>query len=729
MAKSNLKADKIPAKTKVKSEKIIVTAALPYANGPVHMGHLLESIQGDIFNRFLRLQGKDSLYICASDMHGTPIEINAQKAGIPAEKFAEKYWKEHQEDFKGLLVKFDEFYKTHSPENKELAEFFFQELKKKKLIYIKEIETIYCNDCRRYLPDRYVKGTCPHCQAKDQYGDICEKCGNTLKGIDLLDPYCSICKKTPVRKGSKHYFFKLSNFQKELKAWYNSEDSWIQPEVKNWLNEWLGKGLEDWCVSRDAPYFGFEILGAEKEIGEKKYFYVWLDAPIGYISSTKHYCSTSSALRSRKYCDWEDYWKKGKIFHFIGKDIAYFHFLFWPAMLMAVGIPLPKLTVHGFITVNGEKMSKSKGTFFTVKDCLKLFPPESLRFYYAQHLDRKLVDIDLNWKDFQSVNNNVLVSNLGNFCYRALIFAQKNYGKISSVAEEKELLKEINDSLDKIEKYYSEQDYKLVVKEILHLSDLGNVYFQKAEPWKDKDDKEVRSKVGFCVNLARNLAIVSSPILPEFSRKILSALGNKDKSVSWKDLSFSWKGLITEVPLLVSKIEDETISKVEVVPETSRSEDKLFPLHLCIGEITEVRDHPNAESLYLFQVDFGRMGKRQVVAGLKKYFSKSKLAGKKTVFVVNLKKAKIRGELSEAMTLVAEDKSEKIFLLSAGKSKPGEEAKFSGLENNHSEIGFEEFSKLKIVAQKERVVYDGRKLLAGKEEVLAKGAEDGSKLR
>jgi len=306
-----------------KKGKIVVTAALPYANGQIHIGHLLEYIQADIYARFFRLVGHDALYICASDMHGTPIEVNAKKAGQPPEKFAKAFWKEHQKDFRSFLIEFDNFHHTHSPENKELAEFFFHELKKKKLIYTKEMDTIYCPRCLRYLPDRFVVGTCPNCGALHQYGDICENCNKVLKGIELINPKCSLCGKTPIQKKSEHYFFSLNKFTFKLKKWINSPEAMIQTEIKNWLNDWITKGLDDWCISRDAPYFGFTIPGSKKETGLNKYFYVWLDAPIGYISSTKNYCD-------RNKLNWKDYWYKGNVQHFIGKDIAYFHYLFWP---------------------------------------------------------------------------------------------------------------------------------------------------------------------------------------------------------------------------------------------------------------------------------------------------------------------------------------------------------------------------------------------------------------
>ncbi|HLD72874.1 MAG TPA: methionine--tRNA ligase [Candidatus Nanoarchaeia archaeon] len=711
------KVSKVIKSSKVKSaqkiaDKTIITAALPYANGDIHIGHLLEYIQADIYSRFLKLQGKDALYICASDMHGTPIEVNARKAGEEPEKFVKRFWKEHQKDFADFLIKFDNYYYTHSPENKEFAEFFFTELKKKKLIYLKKIQIIYCNNCQRSLPDRYVKGTCPNCSTADQYGDVCESCNSALKGTDLINPKCSLCGKTPIQKESEHYFFKLSQLSDKLKNWINSPAAEIQPEVKNWLQGWLQKGLEDWCISRDGPYFGFEITDSEKETGEKKFFYVWMDAPIGYISSTKNYCDKNKL-------DWKDYWYQGKVTHFIGKDICYFHFLFWPAMLMELGFPLPKLNVHGFITVNGEKMSKSRGTFFTAKDFLKYYPPEALRFFYASHLDKKLVDVDLDFANFQAVTNNVFVGNLGNFCYRVLTFAEKNYGSVKDIAlgaEEQKLILQINLLIAEVEKNYQQLNFKEAVKNILKIADLGNAYFQNSAVWKDKESKESKAKVGFGVNLARNLAILTSPILPEFSQKIYSALDENSGKIKWDNINFKWKGKLKPIEKLVDKIE-----KIFVVEK--------FPLQLLVGQIKEVKNHPHADSLYLLKVDFGvngvKKGIKQVVAGLRKHFSAQDLLNQKAVFCANLKPAKIRGELSEAMVLVADD-HENVSLLSVSKSELGEEAKFAGMENQSSEITFEEFKKLVLLVKGNNIHFEGKKLGTRIEDVLVRGVKEGA---
>lgn len=675
--------------------KHIITAALPYANGSIHIGHLLEYIQADIYSRFLKMMGEDALYICASDMHGTPIEVNAKKAGISPKEFTKKYQLEHQEDFASYNILFDNYYSTDSNENKEIVNHFYSELKKKGYIYTKKVEIVYCQSCQRSLPDRFVKGTCPLCTAVDQYGDVCESCGSVLKGIDLINPKCTQCGKPPVIKESKHYFFKLSAFSEKLKSWLKNAN--LQKEVRNWLDEWFEKGLDDWCVSRDAPYFGFEIPNSKEETGEIKYFYVWLDAPLGYISST---------MNLKK--DWEKYWKEGSVHHFIGKDIAYFHFLFWPAQLMALNYPIPNLNVHGFITVNGKKMSKSRGTFFTAKDFLKLYPAESLRFYYASHLSKNIVDIDLHFDDFIAVNNNVLVGNVGNFCYRTLSFANKNYNEIKEIAnipETKEVLKIVN----QIKQDYKNLDFMSAVRKILLIADIGNAFFQKCEVWVDKDKKDLQ--VGWCINLARNLSILLEPILPNFSNKIKKALN--ETTLTFDDINFNWKGTVNKPDYLAQKIEK--------MPESAK-----FPLQLKVGQIIKVNDHPNADSLYLLKVDFGTE-KRQIVAGLKKYFNKEALLNQKAVFCVNLKPAKLRGEISEGMIIVADD-TENVALLKASKTDIGNEAKFEGLESNKEQVTFDEFKKLNMKVLNGNVVFDNNILKTNVEDIKVHGVKEGSHL-
>ncbi len=676
----------------VMRDKLLITSALPYANGSIHLGHLVEYIQTDIIVRFLKLIGKDVIYICASDTHGTPIEVNAAKLGMKPEALVKKFNKEHKRDFEKFFVQFDHFYTTHSKENKELSEHFFTTLKKNGYIYTKKINVIFCEHCARVLPDRYVRGTCPHCATLDQYGDVCESCGVALKGIDLIDPKCSICGTTPIQKESEHYFFKLSSFSGKLKKWLDGNKN-LQPEIKNYIGDWLKKGLEDWNISRDGPYFGFKIPGEKK-----KYFYVWLDAPIGYISATKHYTKK-----------WSNYWKHGEIVHFIGKDIIYFHFLFWPAMLMGTGFALPSdIVVHGFLTVNGEKMSKSRGTFFTAQDFLKLYPPEFLRFYYAQHLSKKLADVDLDFENFKASINNNLIANVANFCYRVLSFAEKNYGKLDEIADDA-VVKEIRKKVENVQQKYHAYDIKGAMEEILSMSDLGNAYFQKSEPWKDKVNG--KKAVGLAANIVRVLIVLLSPVLPVFCAEIQKQIGEKD--LKW-DIRFDKKITVKKAKIVYHKIEH--------LPGKM-----TFPLNLRVGKILSVKDHPNADSLYVVEVDAGE--KRQLVAGLKKHYRKEELKGKHVVVCVNLKPAKIRGVESKGMLLAAEDDTGKLAVLEAQKSKAGSAAVMEGYENSTAEITFEEFVKLGLKFIDGKIVWNNTHLHTDAEDVTAVGVLSGAVVR
>jgi methionyl-tRNA synthetase len=673
------------------NNKIVVTAGLPYANGKLHIGHMLEYVQADIYTKALKLLGKEAIFVCGSDMHGTPIEVNAQKAGKTPQEFANFHREGQLVDFKKYLIDFDSYSHTDTSENKEMAIHFFNTLKEKGLIYTKKIPTIYCQHCQRSLPDRFVKGTCPHCQTEGQYGDICESCGKVLKGVDLINPVCTICGHKPEHSESVHYFFKLSDYADKLKEWVKGAD-WMQSELKNWLKNWL-ENLDDWCISRDEPYYGFAIPNSAEECGQKKYFYVWLDAPIGYITSTIQYDK-----------NWEEYWKGGQVQHIIGKDIAYFHFLFWPAMLMAMDIPVPELTVHGFITVNGKKMSKSRGTFFTAEELLDYFSPEHVRFYYASHLNRKVTDVDLNLEEFKAEINNVLVGNLSNFCYRVLKFAQTNYGEIVDVQDEP--LEQFIDLVDQIKQNYLNFDFKNVIKSILQLADIGNAYFQNSEVWKDKDSDESKAKVGYCVNLAKNLAILVKPILPLFAEKVFSAFGEKE--LTWDDLNFNWTGKLNEPEMLIEKIDK--------IPET-----KNFPLQLTVGKIVSLENHPDADKLYVLKVNFGDE-ERQILAGLRPYLEPEQLLNKFAVFCKNMKPAKIRGLESRGMILAAEDEDHKVAILDVEGLEPGQEVNFGDLKNNNQEITFNDFEKVKMVVNNGKVEYCGQFL----NNVQVKGVKSGA---
>ncbi|MBI1935877.1 methionine--tRNA ligase [Candidatus Woesearchaeota archaeon] len=702
---------------KAAKSKILVTSALPYSNGPIHLGHLVEYTQTDIFVRFLRLIGEDVIYVCADDTHGAPIEIKADELGIKPEQLIAQVYDEHVRDFKDFLISFDNYYTTHSPENQHYSDLIFLKLKNNGFVYTKDIEVTYCEHCKRTLPDRYVKGKCPKCNAPDQYGDVCENCNAAYKTIDLIDPYCVICKNRPVRKSSTHYFFRLSKFSKKLESWLSKNKN-LQPEIVNFVSNWIKNGLEDWNISRDGPYFGFKIPGEED-----KYYYVWLDAPIGYIASTENYCKKNN-LKTEYY--WNS--KDAKIYHFIGKDIIYFHFLFWPAMLIGSGFSLPHdIVVHGFLTVNGEKMSKSRGTFFTAREFLQKYNPEYLRFYYAGMLSKKMSDIDLSFSDFGKKVNNELAANVGNFCYRVLNFLNRNFeGKVKDFDKNKLLINEINKKIKNIEKNYYAINFNEAVKDILHISSLGNKYFQDNEPWKlINSDKEKAHKVlGLCVNIVKNLSILLEPILPNFSSNLQHQLNLKN--LKWGDLNFSLKShKIGKDEIYIRKMEEK---EEKPQPHSPKEETKKeFPLNLKVAKITEVMDHPNADKLYILQIDLGNE-KRQLVAGLKGHYSPEELLNKKIVVITNLKYAKLRGVESQGMLLAGDD-GQNVGVLTVDKSEAGKNVYFEGFENSTKELSFDEFLKLKITIQNSHAVFEGKELKTDKETVRAEKVNDGGKVR
>ncbi|MCL6582916.1 MAG: methionine--tRNA ligase [bacterium] len=530
--------------------KLVVTSALPYANGPIHLGHLVEYIQTDIYVRFLRLAGEQVIYCCADDTHGAPIEINAYKLGITPQELIARSFQEHTEDFEKFQISFDSYYSTNSPENKEFSDLIFSRLRDKGDIYQKVVELSYCPKCQRFLPDRYVRGTCPRCGAHDQYGDNCEVCNATYATTDLIDPYCAICKSVPARKESEHYFFRLSSYTDRLRAWL-LENKNLQDEIKNYILNWVDAGLKDWDITRDAPYFGFQILD-----DPTKYYYVWLDAPIGYMASTKHYCQTHGD-------DFDSYWVKdtGRIIHFIGKDIIYFHFLFWPAVLMGSGFRLPEnIVVHGFLTVNKERMSKSRGTFITAREYWQKADPSYLRFYFAANLSHSIADIDFDLNDFKDRINSELLGNVANLANRSLNFLKnKLNGKIAT-ADEGEYRALYDQKVPAIIDSYYKFEFRSAIRGILELSDFANKYFQHAEPWKKikESEQEAARIVSTCVHWVRDLAILLKPVIPLICQKLEQQLNLPDLTL--QDLGQSLTGhTIADPQPLVQRIDNLTL--------------------------------------------------------------------------------------------------------------------------------------------------------------------------
>ena len=509
--------------------KILVTSALPYANGSIHLGHLVEYLQTDIWVRNQKMSGNQCIYVCADDAHGTPIMLKAQELQIKPEELIKKNYKEHCQDFSDFYIEFDNYHSTHSDENKEYSSYIYEKLKENGDIVTKTIEQFYDNEAKMFLPDRYIKGECPKCGAKDQYGDSCEECGATYSSTEIINPVSVVTNSPPITKETEHFFFKLSNYDDFLKNWISEETT--QSEIRNKLSEWLSEGLADWDITRDKPYFGFNIPDAKD-----KFFYVWLDAPVGYIASFKNYCMKHNA-------NFEEFWNKEtstELYHFIGKDIAYFHALFWPAMLEGANFRKPNaIYCHGFLTIDGEKMSKSRGTFFNARTYLDFLEPEYLRYYFASRLTSKIEDIDLNFDDFQSRVNSDLIGKIINIGSRCAKFINKDFNDSLAISSENNsLIKECLSYKEEIIQNYELRNYSTNVRLISSLADKINKYLDSEKPWvkiKNDSDKELVQKI--CtdgLNLFRILIGYLKPILPNVSKKTEDIL--MSESINWKNL-------------------------------------------------------------------------------------------------------------------------------------------------------------------------------------------------
>ena len=514
---------------------ILVTSALPYANGPIHIGHLVEYIQTDIWVRFQKMRGHRCFYVCADDAHGTPIMLKAKELGITTEQLIADMWKDHRHDFDGFRINFDNYYSTHSEENREIVELIFGRLVNGGHIYTKIVSQMFDPQHKMFLPDRYVKGRCPRCGAEDQYGDNCDVCGATYSPTDLIDPYSAISGAVPVMRDSEHYFFRLPDFESVLKDWIGSGA--VSDAVAKKLDEWLNIGLRDWNVSRDEPYFGFEIPGLKEGGKPKKFFYVWLDAPIGYMASFKNFCSKSGH-------DFDEFWGKesqAELYHFVGKDITYFHALFWPAVLSGAGFRLPsEVFVHGFLTVDGKKMSKSKGTFVRAATFLEHLDPDFLRYYFAAKIGGGVDDLDLSWDDFVLRINSDVVGKIVNVASRCTSFVSKQFdGRLSGSLAKPELFNEFVDRSDLVAELYESRNFSGVVKEIVALAGLANQFIDDEKPWVlAKDENTLGRCHNVCttgINLFRLLVGFLGPVVPDIAGAAQKFLG--EPPVSWNDLA------------------------------------------------------------------------------------------------------------------------------------------------------------------------------------------------
>jgi methionyl-tRNA synthetase len=671
------------------SRKILVTSALPYANGSIHLGHLVEYIQTDIWVRFQKMQGNTVHYVCADDTHGTPIMLRAEKEGITPEALIAKVHQEHYADFTEFLVDFDNYYSTNSPENKELASGIYKSLKANGKIATKTIEQFYDPVKNMFLPDRFIKGECPKCHAKDQYGDSCEVCGATYNPTELINPFSAVSGAAPVRKETEHYFFKLSECSDFLRAWTRSGT--LQQEAANKMNEWIGEAgenkLSDWDISRDAPYFGFEIPDAPG-----KYFYVWLDAPIGYMASFKNLCAKNAL-------DFDEYWKndsKTELYHFIGKDILYFHALFWPATLEYSGYRKPtQVFSHGFLTVNGEKMSKSRGTFITARSYLDhIKNPEYLRYYYAAKLNGSMEDIDLNLEDFVARVNSDLVGKYINIASRTAGFINKRFaGKLAS-AKNHAVVEVIKGAAPDIAKAYETRDYSRALREIMRLADLANADVAEAAPWVVAKQEGYASKAKLhadcssALEMFRLLTLYLKPALPDLANNIEKFLNIAPLTWTSVDDSFIDGHTINEYSHLITRVDPKNIeamteankeslqqvaapmpavNSTSVVSENAGdyiSIDDFTKVDLRIAKIVNAEHVEGAEKLLRLSLDIGEEKPRQVFAGIKSAYDPATLVGRLTVMVANLAPRKMKFGMSEGMVLAASDERGGPFILS-----------------------------------------------------------------
>jgi len=660
-----------------KTRKILITNALPYANGPLHLGHMVGFMQADIWARFHKIRGHEVTFVGGDDQHGTPIMLGAEAKGITPQQLIDEVEAQHKESLAGFSIGIDNYTGTHHPENQRISAEVYTKLKERGHIDVRIIKQAYDEEKGMFLPDRYVKGTCPKCKSPDQYGDNCEVCGTTYDTTDLIDPYSVLSGKPPIEKESEHYFFKVSEFEAMLTDWKNSGA--LQPEIANKLSEWFESGLIDWDISRDKPYWGFEIPEAPD-----KYFYVWLDAPIGYMASHKVYCDNSGD-------DWASYWESGndtELYHFIGKDIVRFHTLFWPAMLEAADYRRPNAVfVHGFLQVDGAKMSKSRGTFIMAETYLKHLNPEYLRYYFAAKLSNNVVDMDLNLDDFSARVNSDIVGKMVNIASRCAGFIVKRFdGMLASESAAPQLHAEFANAAHAIAERYENREYSQAMRDIMALADKANQFIDEHKPWilikNESKFDEVQQVCTAGLNAFRSLCIYLKPVLPNLVNEAEAFL-NTDE-LMWDDLQTpllnhkinKFKPLMTRIEVdSVERMIEESKESLEegsiVDPESTLGKDpvsaeisfdEFAKVDLRVAKIVKAEHVEGADKLLQLTLDIGGET-RNVFAGIKSAYKPEQLEGKLTVMVANLAPRKMRFGMSEGMVLAAGSGGSDLFVL------------------------------------------------------------------
>jgi len=677
--------------------EILVTSALPYANGDIHLGHLVEYIQTDIWVRSMKAQGHKVTYVCADDAHGTAIMLKAEDNGVTPEQQIANVQAAHEADFAKFLINFDNYHSTHSEENREFSELIYRRLRDAGHISTRDVEQLFDPEKQLFLADRFVKGTCPECAATDQYGDNCEVCGTTYDATELKDPYSTLSNATPILKTSKHYFFDLPEFEQFLKDWTRS-DNRLQTSVANKLQEWFDAGLTSWDISRDAPYFGFQIPDTPSDEPDK-YFYVWLDAPVGYMASFQNLCDKRAG--TEEALDFDHYWAqenehKTEVYHFIGKDIVYFHALFWPAMLAGSELRTPTgVFAHGFLMVNGEKMSKSRGTFIKAETYAEHLHPEYLRYYFASKLSDKVEDINLDLEDFMQKVNSDLVGKVVNIASRSAGFLVKKYdGMLTDVCAEPSLLEDITKTGDEIAAAYENREFSRAMRLIMQCADKANEYIDDKKPWAlakvEGAEQEVQDICSVAINIFRQLMVYLAPVLPELT-------ANAKEFLNIDDLSFASRNewllghQINKFKPLMQRIEEKDIAamveeskaSLGVMATSTASQDEkpatknTQPSAKDVDATTDQEDYigiedfakvemkvahviacnhvEGADKLLQFTLDVGEVQPRNVFSGISKFYEPEQLQGKKVICVTNLAPRKMKFGISEGMILSSGD--------------------------------------------------------------------------
>ena len=697
--------------------KIYIGVAWPYANGSLHLGHIAGCyLPADIFARYNRMKGNDVLMVSGSDEHGTPITITAEKEKTTPQAIVDRYNKEHTENMKQFGISFDLFTRTTTKNHKEAVQDLFLTLYKNDYIYKKNVEAFFCNDCNRFLPDRYIEGRCPYCNNEKARGDQCDECGKLLDPQDLIDVKCKICGSSPVIKTSEHLFLALSKFESKLLSWMKDKKHW-KPSVMKFTQNWLKSGLKDRAITRDMTWgIDVPIKGFED-----KRIYVWFDAVTGYLAASKEWAKING-----KEDKWEEWWKNkdSKHYYFLAKDNIPFHTLIWPSMIMGYDKNLElayDIPANEYLRLDGEQFSKSRGLAIWVPDIIKNFDVDAVRYYLSINMPENK-DTNWMWNDFVAKNNDELVGAYGNFVHRVVTFTQKNFGEIPKPGKlndlDKEALSKIDEASNEVSSALEKCHFKIGLRAAMSLAQFGNQYFNQNEPWKIVKEDEERCKTVLYISLKiiNGLSVIMAPFLPFSSEKIWKILGNKNSihkgnwELAFNDLNIGFK-LERPQPLFTK------LSLQDFMTET----DPFSKFDLRVAKILEVKDHPQADKLYMMQVDLGNLGKRVLVAGMKPYYPKEEIKGKNIVIVANLKPAKIRGIESKGMLLAASDSDGVVSLLNPGDAKPGSEVYIEGIPREPVNIlEFEDFTKVKlIIGDNLEAIYEGKNLMSEKGKIVS----------